>query len=288
MCYTKYILMSILCLVTQYGWAQDEKPYFEGEIMRTSMVNGRGGEYKGKHIERFVYKNGSRHIYDTRLCRHIIQLYDQNRCIVYYDGQDKAAEYPLDKLYALGRSASAWGATKKFEFHKTDETVVIQGYTCDIYEGTQEVDQNFKVGILSLPTDRQTLTTIGYRYAVCPNWRTDSIWQKFGDNDHFPVEGMVMKMVSDLKVTDRVKFSRVHSNLYQSEVVTKIEERPVDDKEFELPAGVTVQKFRTFFSAGTLLSEMEATNRKMLKKEKRYPTQLPDNDTFDTDDDWED
>ena len=224
----------ILCFVASCCWAQDKKPYFEGEIMRTSMVNGRGGEYKGKHVERFVYKNGSRHVYDIRLGRHIIQLYSQNRCIVYYDGQDKAAEYPLDKLYTLGRSASAWGVTKKFEFQKTDETVVIQGYNCDIYEGTQEVDQNFKVGILSLPTDRQTLTTIGYRYAVCPNWRTDSIWQKYGDNYHFPVDGMVMKMISDQKVTDRAKFSRVHSNLYQSEVVTKIEEHPVDDKELEL------------------------------------------------------
>jgi hypothetical protein len=123
---------------------------------------------------------------------------------------------------------------------------------------------------------------------VCPKWRTDSIWQKFGDNDHFPVDGIVMKMVSDQKVTDRKKFSRVHSNLYQSEIVTKIEERPVDDKEFEVPAGITVQKFRTFFSAGKLLEEMQTANRKMLKKEKRYPTDLPDNDTFDINDDWED
>lgn len=278
----------ILCLAALCGWAQDDKPYFEGEIMRTRMVNGNGADYRGKHVERYVYKNGNRHIYDIRLGRHIIQLLSQNRCIVYYDGQDKAAEYPLDKLYTLGRSASAWGATKKFEFHKTDETAVIQDCNCDIYEGTQEVYQNFKVGILSSPTDRQALTTIGYRYAVCPNWRTDSIWQKYGDNDHFPVEGMVMKMVSDQKVTDRVKFSRVHSNLYQSEVVTKIEEHPVDDKEFELPTGLTVQKFRTLFSASTLLNELEAANRKALKKQKRYPTQLSDNDTFDTDDDWED
>jgi hypothetical protein len=27
---TKYLLTLILCLATQFGWAQDDKPYFEG------------------------------------------------------------------------------------------------------------------------------------------------------------------------------------------------------------------------------------------------------------------
>ena len=284
----KRIITAILCLIATCGWAQDEKPNFEGEIMRTRMVNGRGGDYRGKHIERYIYKNGNRHVYDTRLGWHSIQLLEQNRCIIFYDGQNEAAEYPLDKLFSLGRSNSAWGISKDFNFHKTEETTEILGYSCEIYEGTKLLDRNFKVGILSNPADASNTTTIAYRFAVCPKFKTDSIWQQYGDNENFPVDGIVMKLVSDQKVTDRKNFSKVHSNLYESELVTSIIERPVDDKEFEVPEGITIKKFRTFFSANGLLSSMEEKNRKALKKEKRYPTQLPDNDTFAIDDDWED
>ena len=279
---TKYLLISILCLAMQYGWAQDEKPYFEGEIMRTRMVNGKGGEYRGKHIERYVYTNGNRHIYDTRLGFHSIQLYDQNRCIIYYDGQDRGVEYPLDKLFNIGISDAAWGKSNAYTFEKTDETKVILDYECDVYKATKEVQQNFKTQSLNKNS------VIEYYFAVCPKWKTDSIWFKFADNENFPVEGMIIKQVRDEQVKGKSGLFRLNGNFYQSERVTKIEEREVDDKEFEIPESIKVQKFRTYYSASALLGELEAANRKALKKEKRYPTQLPDNETFDTDDEWED
>jgi len=53
---TKYLLTLILCLATQFGWAQDDKPYFEGEIYRIQMSSGIGSEYKGKHELRTIYE----------------------------------------------------------------------------------------------------------------------------------------------------------------------------------------------------------------------------------------
>lgn len=282
MSYTRNILASILCLAIQYGWAQDEKPYFEGEIIRTRMVNGQGSEYRGKHVERYIYKNGSRHIYDTRLGYHIIQLYDQNRCIIYYDGQEKGVEYPLDKLFNLGVSDASWGKSNNYTFNKLDETLTIKGLQCDVYKATKEVQQNFKSGSLN-----QNIV-VEYNFAVCPNWKTDSIWFKYADNENFPIDGIIIKMVRDQQIKGKQGLFRLNGNFYQSDVVTKIEEREVDDSEFAVPENIQVQKFRTRFSADTLLGELEAANRKALKKQKRYPTQLPDNETFDTDSEWED
>ena len=279
---TKYLLTFILCLATQFSWAQDEKPYFEGEIIRTRMTNGLGTEYRGKHVERYVYKNGNRHIYDTRLGYHSIQLYDQNRCIVYYEGQDRAAEYPLDKLFSLGISDASWGKSNNYTFSKTDETLIICDLQCDVYKATKEVQQSFKSGSLNKNN------VIEYHFAVCPNWKTDSIWFKYADNENFPVDGIIIKMVRDEQVKGKRGLLRLNGNFYQSDVVTKIEEREVDDSEFAIPENIKVQKFRTLFSASTLLNELEAANRKALKKQKRYPTQLPDNETFDTDSEWED
>ena len=277
---TKYLLTLILCLATQFGWAQDDKPYFEGEIYRIQMSSGIGSEYKGKHELRTIYKNGNKHIIDVRLGRHTIQLSDQNRCIVYYEGQTEAAEYPLDKLYNMGHTDGAFGIEKKFKFSKSEETTEILGYACEIYDGEANITQDFKTNKL------QKNTVNAIRFAVCPNWKTDSIWQR--QNSQYPVDGIVMKMVSDSKTTGKSGFSKLHGNLYTSEKVKEVTEREVDDKEFDVPEGIEIKKFRTYFSATTLLNKLAAENKKVLKKAKRYPTQLPDNDTYDTDDEWED
>lgn len=276
----KLFLATFLCLTALCSWAQDEKPQFEGEIFRVRMSSGQGDEYRGKHELHGIYKNGNRHLIDTRLGRHIIQLLDQNRCIVYYDGQTEGVEYPLDKLFTLGHTNASYGISTEYEFAKTEETCNMLGYECEIYEGTKQLTQDYKAAKL------QKDQVEAIRFAVCPRWQTDSIWQR--SNPNYPIDGIVFKSVSDVKLKGSLSFSKIHSNLYTSEQIKEITERPVDDKELEVPSGITVHKFRTYFSAATLLNKLAADNKKALKKEKRWPTQLPDNDTFDTDDEWED
>ena len=103
-----------------------------------------------------------------------------------------------------------------------------------------------------------------------------------------PSSGLLLKMVLDQKQDVKYELAKGKGNYYHSEVVTEVVEREVDDAELCVPNDIEIQKFRTFPSASPRLAELYTQNKAALKKKGLFPTQLPDNDTFDTDSEWDD
>ena len=275
------ITMTIILCLTAIACRAQDKPLFQGEVTWKTMIMGNmATDYKGKHIIKVVYKNGSKHEYDTRLGKHVVMLPAEDRFIVYYDELKAGAEYPLNKYYSIGHMNSAYGISQEGEFYKTDKTTQICGYDCVIYEGTKSINQDYKAAKL------QKASTVIYHYAVCEKFDVDSIWQK--KNPDMPSSGLLLKMVLDQKQNVKNALIKGKGNYYHSEVVTEVVEREVDDAELCVPNDIEIQKFRTFPSASPRLAELYTQNKAALKKKGLFPTQLPDNDTFDTDSEWDD
>lgn len=78
------------------------------------------------------------------------------------------------------------------------------------------------------------------------------------------------------------------STTYFSASVTEIKEQSVSDDEFQAPSGYKILKVRTFYTAQNKLKEVFKETEKQLKKKKQHPSQLEDNDTFETEGEWED
>ena len=273
-------LSVVLCAVATYCCAQERRP-FVGEIMYTSMqintgvINGTKFDYDGKHEIRTVYRNHDKHEYDVRLHYHRIFLVSQNRCIFYSDETKTGVEFPLVKYFEIGRSNEALGYKNGNSIKETGKSGEVQGYPCEIFEGKtfssykEKMDQN---------------NDVTRELWVSTEFEPDSVSN--GSNREFKVQGFVMKDVMTRKYKARDVFTSKGSS-YVSGTATSIEEREVEDSEFEVPSDIKIEKFRTFWSAYDTLAKMNRDSMKSLKKKGQYPTQLPDNDTFELDQEWE-
>lgn len=276
----RFILSSFLCAAAIYCCAQELKP-FEGEITYTSMqinsgvITGTKFDYNGKHEERTVYRNHDKHEYDVRLHYHRIFLVSQNRCIIYSDETNTGVEFPLIKYFEIGRSNEALGYKNGNTITKTEKTGEILGHPCEIYEGKTFFIYKDK------KDDKNDVTR---ELWVSTEFAPDSIAN--GTNREFKLPGLIMKDVMTRKFKAKEMFTMKGSH-YASEIITDIVERKVEDGEFDVPAHIKIEKFRTFWSAHDTLSKMNKEHMKLLKKKGQYPTQLPDNETFELDQEWE-
>lgn len=273
-------LSIILCAVATFCCAQERRP-FVGEITYTSMqintgaIGGTKFDYDGKHEKRTVYRNHDKHEYDLRLHYHRIFLVSQNRCIFYSDETKTGVEFPLVKYFEIGRSNEALGYKQGNSIKETGKSGEVQGYSCEIYEGKTFFSYKDK-----MDQENDVIRELW----VSTEFEPDSVDN--GSNREFKMPGFIMKDVMTKKHQSRDLFTFKGSR-YVSGSITSIEEREVDDSEFEVPSDIKVEKFRTFWSAYDSLGKMNRDTMKSLKKKKQYPTQLPDNDTFELDQEWE-
>ena len=98
---------------------------------------------------------------------------------------------------------------------------------------------------------------------------------------------MIMKQILDQKYDFRAVVTTKSATFFSASV-TDIKELSVSDSEFQVPSGYQMIKVRTFWTAQNKLKDIFKETEKLLKKKKEHPTQLEDNDTFETEGEWED
>lgn len=273
-------LSVILCAAASCCCAQNRRP-FVGEITYTSMqihtgvLNETKFDYDGKHEMRTVYRNHDKHEYDVRLHYHRIFLVSQNRCIFYSDETKTGIEFPLIKYFEIGRSNEALGFKQGNTIKNTGKTDEVQGYSCEVFEGKSFTTHK------DVKVDNDDINRV---FWISTEFEPDSVAN--ASNREYKMPGLIMKDTMTKKYNSKNIFTFKGSH-YESGVVTSIEEREVDDSEFEVPSDIKVEKFRTFWSGQDKLIKMNRGTMKLLKKKGQYPTQLPDNDTFELDQEWE-
>ena len=266
------------CLVEKIGCPSAD---FEGEITVTSLQTSSGGRvenklsFDGKHVDKKMLKNGNMHLHDTRMHIHYITNIVENRCIVYSDETRSGVEYPLDKRPEISPENIA----------TMDEAVTVDGMTVDttlIYSKKPAKVLNMnceasKTIYVSYYNSALATQTSGESKVEIETWRCTEP----------PFEGMVLKEILDLKYELKT-LMRIKSATYFSAVVSDIKKQNISDEEFQVPSGYQITKVRTFYTAQKKLKDIIKETEKILKKKKQHPSQLEDNDTFETESEWED
>lgn len=273
-CYAQTYVQS---LVEAVGSPTD----FEGEITVTSIQTSTGTRlgdklsYDGKHIDRKWLKNGNMHLFDTRMHIHYIANREENRCIVYSDETESGVEYPLDKRPEI----------QPWNIAAVDPRVTSIGMTVD----TSSVYSNKMESVMGLKCEASKNRYVShYETALASEAsgqsETDVETWRCVDPKY---QGMILKQVMDMKYNYRA-ITTSKSTTYFSASVTEIKEQSVSDDEFQAPSGYKILKVRTFYTAQNKLKEVFKETEKQLKKKKQHPSQLEDNDTFETEGEWED
>lgn len=266
------------CLVEKIGCPSAD---FEGEITVTSLQTSSGGRvenklsFDGKHVDRKMLKNGNMHLHDTRMHIHYITNIVENRCIVYSDETRSGVEYPLDKRPEISPENIA----------TMDEAVTVDGMTVD----TTLIYSKKSAKVLNMNCEAsKTIYVSHYNSALATQTSGESkveieTWRCTEPS----FEGMVLKEILDLKYELKT-LMRIKSTTYFSAVVSDIKKQIISDEEFQVPSGYQITKVRTFYTAQKKLKDIIKETEKILKKKKQHPSQLEDNDTFETESEWED
>ena len=265
-------------LVRQIGNAPDD---FEGEITVVSVQTSSGSRlgdrlsYDGKHVDKKFYKNGNLHQHDVRMHVHLIANRSENRCIVYSDETRSGVEYPLDKMPEMQpENVAVMDIRVTTLGMKVDTTVVyerkaasVMGMDCEASKRVFACDYQ---SALSRNSNGRSDASVETWTCVAPEYKD-----------------MVMKQVLDLKYSFQA-ITTSKSTTYFSGAVTDIRNLAVSDDEFQPPHGYQIAKVRTYFTAQNKLKDILKETEKLLKKKKLHPSQLEDNDTFETEGEWED
>ena len=271
-----YAQTYVQSLIEAVGSSSD----FEGEITVVSMQTSTGSQvgnrisYDGKHVDKKWLKNGNLHLYDTRMHIHYIANHDENRCIVYSDETKSGVEYPLDKqptvrpgnIAAVDPNVTSIGMTVDTTCIYKNKVEPIMDMKC---EASKYKYVSHYESALAQNANGQSETAVETWRCVAPEY-----------------EGMIMKQVVDMKYSFRAITTR-KSSTYFSASVTEINKQPVSDELFQVPSDYHVLKVRTYFTAQNKLKDVFKDTEKQLKKKKQHPSQLEDNETFETEGEWE-
>lgn len=285
------ILLTILCLAIS-GKAQNfdnrildnqdninfdlPRAGFEGEYTITTLQSNSNKvpfdyiSYNGKHVTQVIIKGGDIMENDLRLKIHYLFSKSQNRFVFYSEVTKKGVECPLDKYTKILptdtiRQTKLQRYSHKYEvdssYVKTNREERILGNLCDIYEQKVNITSNKK----------------NSSHVKIVNWICKEPEYK----------GWLMKSVKETKMNLNVLITKKVQN-YNSSEVTDLQKRLVKDAEFDIPSGINIEKVMTRTTALLKLGKIMKEHKKIMIKQKLYPTQLPDNEIFETTEEWDD
>lgn len=277
----KIIVATLFCMWTLAINAQGSAP-FEGKLSYRSLENhdkntikySCGMAYNGARNSTFLIKGNKVLFKDECTCMCTLLDPDNNVTILYseligqgmqFDYESYAATY-LASFSEKGPSVLGRTMLKPsvYRFETTGKIADFQGETVKHIQG--RIENTYAGTSIDLyQVDSYNIPTTMY------------VAQMYGIN----MNGLITKFIWEQQNTGGAFIRELKSYVFAE--LTNIDNRPVDDSEFNIPQNIKINKSGSPFNVVALYK----ANAKYLKEHNMYPTQTANDVTYKIDEEWD-